>query len=133
MVFSSSSMEVEFVDEQWDQCSAVKCLRPKEKSLKWIQCEACKGWNHFICAGLDACRSYEDSYFACLSCWKPSIPIVLDEGDRKHEAEVTEFLDTDVLGLVFRPNCGVSVAPGRPVRAAAVKCRVDFKKNLVNL
>ena len=121
------------MDENWDQCSAVRCLKPKEKSLKWILCEACKGWNHFVCAGLDACRTYQDSYFACLSCWKPSTPIVLDEGDREHESDITEFMETNNQDLEIRPSSGVIDAPGRPVRAATVKCRDDFKKNLIYL
>ena len=148
---------VEAVDERWDQCSDPGCSRPREKSLRWIMCESCDGWNHFACAGLDEKKSYDDCFFACRSCWGPSLPLVLGEDDAAAlgdevvlQSGSQHWAPTDpevavgppvvvegkrVADVVHRvaKGTGELVGQRRPVRRAAVKCRDGIQNMLGDL
>ena len=40
---------VEWYEEE--KCSAEQCKRPKNKRVKWVQCDLCDEWYHTICVG----------------------------------------------------------------------------------
>lgn len=40
---------VEWYEEE--KCSAEKCKRPKNKRVKWVQCDLCDEWYHTVCVG----------------------------------------------------------------------------------
>ncbi|KAL8614742.1 hypothetical protein ACOMHN_055300 [Nucella lapillus] len=35
-----------------EDCSAVKCLRPTGNAVNWVQCDSCELWFHLLCVGL---------------------------------------------------------------------------------
>ncbi|CAC5401232.1 unnamed protein product [Mytilus coruscus] len=40
---------VEWYEEE--KCAAEKCKRPKNKRVKWVQCDLCDEWYHTVCVG----------------------------------------------------------------------------------
>jgi len=60
--------------EEQEDCSAAKCLRPVGKEVHWVQCDACELWLHLNCIGLKPEQVSEDEEFICKSCKPKSKP-----------------------------------------------------------
>ncbi|CAL4060421.1 unnamed protein product, partial [Meganyctiphanes norvegica] len=75
----------EMEEENTEYCGATPCLKPQGSTLRWILCEACSIWHHLECIGLDENKNYNDSFFACETCWKPQIPIIWDDKEKDDE------------------------------------------------
>ena len=72
-------VDIEEIDiNEIEVCEAQKCKRPKELILKWIQCYACKAWFHTKCLNIRNDIKLEDIFFACLTCWQPTIPTLIE-------------------------------------------------------
>jgi len=46
-------------------CDATDCNEPSEQSVRWISCDVCGRWLHFLCVGLT--RAPRGSY-VCVVC-----------------------------------------------------------------
>lgn len=47
--YSELEEGVEWYEEE--KCAADKCKRPKNKRVKWVQCDLCDEWYHTVCVG----------------------------------------------------------------------------------
>ena len=69
---SGNNTEIEYLEEnEWQECKWKECKKPRDKILKWIECERCKEWLHVICVELKEIDL--DAIFACPQCWEPKI------------------------------------------------------------
>ena len=50
-------------------------------ALEWIQCGLGKDWFKINCMGLDNNKEGEETFFACLKCWKPKLSVILEEDE----------------------------------------------------
>jgi len=48
------------------KCAAVLCAQPDDVQVKWIQCENCTLWHHFVCAGI---TSKPTAIWFCAICF----------------------------------------------------------------
>ncbi|CAL4117874.1 unnamed protein product, partial [Meganyctiphanes norvegica] len=115
----------ELEEEEWSSCGLEKCLQPSEKTLRWIQCESCKSWIHYGCVGLNENLTYEDSFFACHGCWKPSLPIDIRETEIDPELDFSGFVRDEIGDMTEEVT-------GRTSRKAADKCRRDLIQKIIN-
>lgn len=53
-----------------DKCAAAKCREPSTRDIKWIQCDFCFRWWHFVCAGIKGHRELNSEYI-CRICEDP--------------------------------------------------------------
>ena len=99
-------------------CEAKSCIRPKELISKWIQCYTCKAWFHIKCLNMSNDINFEDIFFACLACWQPTTPTLIENETENFdfegftEEEMTRNFPTDLDNNI-----------GRRVRQTAQKCR----------
>ena len=112
-------------DSEWTLCSEINCLRPKGITLKWIQCGSCKNWFHINCMGLENNKEIEETFFACLKCWKPNLPNILED---------EEEIELDFSGFIteVNENLDLDYIKAKRYRNAAKKCREELLKKIEN-
>ena len=110
-------------DSEWTLCSEINCLRPKGITLKWIQCGSCKNWFHINCMGLENNKEIEETFFACLKCWKPNLPNILED---------EEEIELDFSGFITEVNEDLDYVKAKRCRNAAKKCREELLKKIEN-
>ena len=110
-------------DSEWTLCSIENCLRPAGITLKWIQCGSCKDWFHINCMGLDNNKEMEETFFACLKCWKPKLLNILEED---------EEIELDFSGFITEANEDLDYVKAKRCRKAAKKCREGLLKKIEN-
>ena len=110
-------------DLEWTLCSATNCLKPSGITLKWIQCGSCKDWFHINCMGLDNNKEIEETFFACLKCWRPKLPQLLED---------EEEIELDFSGFITEINDELDYIKGKRCRKAAQKCRDRLLRKIEN-
>merc|ERR1712082_204847 len=112
-------------NSQWTICASNNCSRPSGVTLKWIQCESCEDWLHTHRMGLDNNKEIEENFFACLKCWKPKLPQLLEE-------EEEEEMELDFSGFITEVNEELDYIKGKRCRKAAQKCRDGLLRKIGN-
>jgi hypothetical protein len=51
-----------------DECAAANCSRPQGKTVQWVQCDGCNGWQHWQCAGITAAKEVPLRFFCSPEC-----------------------------------------------------------------
>ena len=104
--------------EEIEACEAQKCIRPTELILKWIQCHSCKAWFHTKCLNMRNDINFDDIFFACLKCWQPTTPTLIEDETENFDFEgFTE----DEMKRDFPSDLDNNI--GKRVRQTAQKCR----------
>ena len=96
--------------------------------------------------GLDGSKEYDEEFFACLTCFRPAVPIKVDEGEDdgendEGEDDVENIFDFSGFSITnerenieiveddFNPNV---YKRGRLVRKTAQNCLQFFKELVKN-
>jgi histone demethylase JARID1 len=60
--------DVSLSENNDEDCSAVKCLKPSGQEVDWVQCDGCQLWFHLVCIGLNKQDVSSDKEYVCQMC-----------------------------------------------------------------
>ncbi|XP_012946958.1 lysine-specific demethylase 5A isoform X2 [Aplysia californica] len=113
-------------DDNDEDCSAPKCLRPTGEEVNWVQCDGCLKWFHLLCEGIKKNEVSEDKEYACSKCkggkqkaGEEASPSKPDGASSEPDFDLDKVKAEPKEGLVESPPCSPSV------RAAADKAISD--------
>ncbi|XP_076469736.1 lysine-specific demethylase 5A-like isoform X2 [Babylonia areolata] len=112
-------------DDNDEDCSAAKCLRPIGEAVNWVQCDACELWFHLLCVGLGKEEITEEDDYVCNTCRAHSLQ---SPQDVKVKVESPTYLVVDKPSACHRvPGSSASETKGAAVKVEqkAVKAEME--------
>jgi len=101
---SSESLKKPKNSSDYEECSAIACLRPTDSTVNWVQCEDCQRWFHIRCINLTYQEVKVMDMYKCLRCQAKKTVVqsqVLQVGNMAYEKPVT--VKPSVVTGGFRP------------------------------